>query len=87
MRRAPEWKNSPSIIALAVSVDTFSVSVSFGMLHMDKIIFIMASGIFTFIFSYAALGLKGHLGVKNGKVLRRIAGLALLIIGIMSCFR
>ena len=77
---------SPFLIAFAVSIDAFSVSVSFGMLHMDKILFIVASGLFTFVFSCAASLLKGHLGLKNGKVLRLIAGFALLIIGILSCF-
>ena len=75
------------IIAFAVSIDAFSVSVSFGMLQMDKILFIVASGLFTFVFSCAAFLLKGHLGLKNGKALRLIAGFALLIIGILSCFR
>ncbi|KAA0955660.1 hypothetical protein FQ087_13745 [Sporosarcina sp. ANT_H38] len=78
---------SPFIIAFAVSVDAFSVSVSFGMLQMDKLLFIVASGSFTFIFSCVALLLKGHIGLKNGKALRLIAGLALLIMGISSCFR
>ena len=77
---------SPFLIAFAVSVDAFSVSVSFGMLHMDKILFIVASGLFTFVFSCAAFLLKGHLGLKNGKALRLIAGFALLIIGVLSCF-
>ena len=78
---------SPFIIAFAVSIDAFSVSVSFGMLQMDKVLFIAASGAFTFIFSCAALLLKGRLGLKNGKALRLIAGLALLIMGVLSCFR
>lgn len=77
----------PLFIAFAVSVDAFSVSVSFGMLQMDKTLFILASGFFTFVFSYVALRLKGRNGLKNGKVLRQIAGLALLVLGIMSCFR
>ena len=77
----------PFFIAFAVSIDAFSVSVSFGMLHMDKILFIVASGFSTFVFSCAAFLLKGRLGLKNGKVLRLIAGFALLIIGILSCFR
>ena len=76
----------PFFIAFAVSIDAFSVSVSFGMLHMDKTLFIVASGLFTFVFSCAAFLLKGHLGLKNGKVLRLIAGFALLVIGILSCF-
>lgn len=78
---------SPFIIAFAVSIDAFSVSVSFGMLQMDKVLFIVASGAFTFIFSCAALLLKGRLGLKNGKALRLIAGFALIIIGVLSCFR
>ena len=78
---------SPFFIAFAVSIDAFSVSVSFGMLHMDKTLFIVASGLFTFVFSCAAFLLKGRLGLKNGKALRLIAGFALLIIGILSCFR
>jgi len=78
---------SPFIIAFAVSIDAFSVSVSFGMLQMDKVLFIVASGVFTFIFSCIALLLKGRLGLKNGKSLRLIAGFALLIIGVLSCFR
>jgi manganese efflux pump family protein len=77
---------SPFIIAFAVSIDAFSVSVSFGMLQMNKVLFIVASGAFTFIFSCVALLLKGRLGLKNGKALRLIAGFALLIIGVVSCF-
>lgn len=77
----------PILIALAVSVDTFSVSVSFGMLHMNKLIFIVSSGLFTLFLSYMALRYKGKLYVKNGKLIRRIAGTILLIMGVMSCFR
>lgn len=77
----------PILIALAVSVDTFSVSVSFGMLHMNKTIFIIASGLFTLILSYTALRYKRQFGVKNGKIVRRIAGVVLLVMGVMSCFR
>ena len=78
---------SPFLIASQVRiVDAFSVSVSFGMLHMDKILFIVASGLFTSVFSCTAFLLKGHLGLKNGKALRLIAGFSLLIIGILSCF-
>lgn len=76
---------SPFLLALAVSLDTFSVSVSFGMLHLERTLFILASGLFTFVFSSIALLFKGWLGLKNGKVLRRFAGLALLVMGVMSC--
>ena len=76
----------PAFIALAVSVDSFSVSVSFGMLHMNKIIFIMASGMFTLFLAYAALRYKGHQGMKHGKVLRQLVGVVLIIMGVMSFF-
>ncbi len=77
----------PSFIALAVSIDTFSVSVSFGMLHLDKTLFILASGVLTFFLSYTALLFKSRLGLKDGKVLRRFAGFALFTMGVMSFFR
>ncbi|MHA6258985.1 manganese efflux pump MntP [Sporosarcina sp. CAU 1771] len=76
----------PLLIAVAVSVDTFSVSVSFGMLHMNKTIFILSSGLFTLVLAYAALRFKGKLGIKSGKIIRRIAGIVLLTMGVMSCF-
>jgi len=75
---------NPAIIALAVSIDSFSVSVSFGMLHMNKVLFILASGAFSFIFAFLALYYKDRLGLKSGKMLRQVAGLALLIIGVMT---
>lgn len=78
---------NPLIIALAVSVDTFSVSVSFGMIHMNKLIFIAASGLFTLILSYAALRYKGYMGVKGSRVLRSLVGVALIVMGVMSFFR
>lgn len=78
---------SPALIAVAVSLDTFSVSVSFGMLQLNKTLFIVSSGLFSLTFSYAVLRFKRHLGIKNGKVLKSIAGIALLTMGIMSCFR
>lgn len=76
----------PFLIALAVSLDTFSVSVSFGMLQMDKTLFIAASGLFSFTLAYSSLLLKSRLGIKNGNGIRRFAGIALLIMGILSCF-
>lgn len=76
----------PGIIALAVSLDTFSVSVSFGMLHLDKMLFIIASGFLSFLFSCLALYFGRFLSIRNGRLLRIIAGLALLIMGILSCF-
>lgn len=76
----------PAFIALAVSLDTFSVSVSFGMLHLNKVLFILASGFLSFIFSCLALYFGRFLSIRNGRLLRYIAGLALLAMGILSCF-
>lgn len=77
----------PGIIALAVSLDTFSVSVSFGMLQLNKILFILASGFLTFIFSCLALYYGRKLKLGNGALLRRACGGILLVMGIMSWFR
>lgn len=77
----------PFVIALAVCLDTFSVSVSFGMLQMDKLIFILASGIFAFTLAYLSLTLKGRFGFKAGNRLRHLAGLSLLVMGVLSCIR
>jgi len=76
----------PAIIALAVSLDTFSVSVSFGMLQLNKLLFIFASGFLSFMLACTALYFGRHLSIKNGKLLRKISGLVLLTMGIMSCF-
>ncbi|WP_252501933.1 manganese efflux pump [Sporosarcina sp. Marseille-Q4943] len=76
----------PALIALAVSLDTFSISVSFGMLHLNKLLFILAAGALSFIFSCLALYFGRFLNIKNGRLLRIVAGLALLIMGILSCF-
>lgn len=78
---------NPLFIALAVSVDTFSVSVSFGMIHMNKLIFIMASGFFTLIISYMALRYKGGMGVKSSRLLRSLVGVVLIMMGVMSYFK
>ena len=80
-------KLHPAIIALAVSIDTFTVSVSFGMLHLNKVLFIGASGLFSFVFAYISLRFRGVRGFKGSKQLKRFAGLALLIMGILSCIQ
>ncbi|WP_210470164.1 manganese efflux pump [Sporosarcina sp. 6E9] len=80
-------KLPPGILALAVSIDAFSVSVSFGMLHLNKILFILASGIFACVFAYIALTFKNRLGIKSGKRIRQFAGIALIIMGIVSAMQ
>lgn len=80
-------KLHPAFIALAVSIDSFSVSVSFGMLHFNKVLFILASGVFSLFFAYIALRYKVRLGNHGGRILRQIAGLALLVMGVLSFIR
>ena len=82
--KAPSRQLHPALIALAVSLDNFSVSVSFGMLSMDKVLFITASGLSAFVCSYIALHYKEKLGIRDGKFLRLFAGVVLVIIGVMS---
>lgn len=74
----------PAVVALFVSIDAFSVSVTFGMLQLNKYMFIIASGVFSFVFSLAALYFQKKLGVQNGKRIRQFAGISLLVIGIVS---
>ena len=81
--KSPPVQLHPAFIALAVSIDSL-VSVSFGMLQMNKFLFIVASCLFSLVFSYLALSYKRFLGINDGKVLRRFAGAMLLIMGIWS---
>lgn len=46
---------SPVLLAVTASLDTFSVSVSFGMLNLEKTIFIISAGLSAFICSYGSL--------------------------------
>ncbi|WOV89121.1 manganese efflux pump [Sporosarcina oncorhynchi] len=77
----------PTLIALAVSLDTFSVSVSFGMLQLNKMLFIFASGLLALFFSCVALYYGRRISPRNGKFLRKLSGLALLTMGVLSWFR
>lgn len=76
----------PAFLALAVSLDTFSVSVSFGMLQLNKMLFIFASGLLALCFSCIALYYGRRISIRNGKVLRKLCGLALLVMGVLSWF-
>lgn len=83
----PEPLVSPYILAFFVSLDTFSVSVSFGMLQLDKSVFVLSAGISACILSYAALYLRTSVPLLRSGFLKPLAGLGLIIIGIMSFFR
>ena len=70
----------PFLLAVVVSIDTFSVSLSFGMLQLHKWIFLMSAGAFAFIFSYMALGNKR----LKGPILTRLAGVGLIALGLLT---
>lgn len=72
------------ILAVFVSFDTFSVSLSFGMLHLQRNLFIISAGIATFFLSYAALLLSHKFKMLNGMFLNWLAGITLIIISILS---
>lgn len=77
----------PALIAFVVSLDAFSVSVTLGMLQLNKFIFIIASCVLAFVFSLVALYFQHKLGIKNGERIRKFAGFTLLVIGILSTMR
>lgn len=83
----PEPLVSPYILAFFVSLDTFSVSVSFGMLQLDKSVFVLSAGISACVLSYAALYLRTSIPLLRSSLLKPLAGLGLIIIGVLSFFR
>ncbi|MGR6898409.1 manganese efflux pump [Rummeliibacillus sp. TYF-LIM-RU47] len=72
------------ILAITTSLDTFSVSISFGMLQLRETLLICSMGIFAFLFSFIALTLNKKIPVALGIYLQMIAGAALLLMGIFS---
>ncbi|HWL12567.1 MAG TPA: manganese efflux pump [Ureibacillus sp.] len=73
-----------TILAITASLDTFSVSISFGMLNLQKYLFIFSAGLWTFFLSYLSLYIaKSRLKFK-GDALKWIAGIALIIFSIQS---
>ena len=71
---------TPALLAIVVSIDTFSVSLSFGMLHLHRWVFLISAGIFAFIFSYIALESK----LIKGPILTRISGVCLIIMSVLT---
>jgi len=72
------------ILAVTTSLDTFSVSVSFGMLQLQETLLICSMGVFAFLFSYIALVLNKKIPVRIGAYLQIVAGISLLLMGIFS---
>lgn len=81
-------KDFPSIplpiLAIAASLDTFSVSLSFGMLNLQKNLFILSAGIGTFLLSYSALLIAERTQAIQGYIFKWIAGLTLITISLLT---
>lgn len=77
-------KISPFFLALIVSVDAFGVSVTFGMMQLNKWLFILASGFFSVTFSAIAFLSTGRLRIINGTFIRRLAGIVFICMGVLS---
>lgn len=73
-----------TILAITASLDTFSVSISFGMLNLQKYLFIFSAGLWTFMLSYISLYIAKKRLKFKGDGLKWLAGSALIIIGIYS---
>ena len=73
-----------TILAITTSLDTFSVSVSFGMLQLKETLLVCSMGAFAFLFSYIALVLHKKIPSKIGIYMQLIAGVVLLLMGIFS---
>ena len=70
----------PMFLAIVVSIDTFSVSLSFGMLQLQKWFFLFSAGFFALAFSYVALKSK----LIKGPFLTRISGVCLMLMGLLT---
>ena len=71
------------IIAIFASFDTFSVSLSFGMLKLEKYLFIISAGFSTLVLSYIALVIAQKNTILKHDLLKRMAGLLLIIMSIL----
>lgn len=72
-----------SIVAIFASFDTFSVSLSFGMLNLQKDIFVISAGVATFIFSYAALHFAQKSSIVKSYIFKMVAGMLLIVLSIV----
>ncbi|EON74013.1 manganese efflux pump MntP family protein [Lysinibacillus sphaericus] len=75
---------SPVLLAVTASLDTFSVSVSFGMLNLEKTIFIISAGMSALICSYGALVIARRSQVFFGKNIQIIAGVIFIMMSILA---
>jgi len=75
---------SPILLAVTASLDTFSVSVSFGMLNLEETIFIVSAGASALICSYGSLVIANKSQVLLGSKIQIIAGIIFIIMSILA---
>lgn len=77
----------PAILALSASIDSFSVSVSFGMLSLNKYLFILTAGIGSFLLTYISLQIARKTRSFRGSMINIVSGLSLIILSIMTIIK
>ncbi|TQR21159.1 manganese efflux pump MntP family protein [Psychrobacillus vulpis] len=75
---------SPFLLAIVASIDTFSVSISFGMLKVEKLLFILSSGIFSFFAVFIAQKIIFNHSLMNRVIILKLAGVLLFLMGIIT---
>jgi len=75
---------SPILLAVTASLDTFSVSVSFGMLNVEKTVFIISAGISALICSYGSLVIARKSQTLLGNKFQIITGIFFIIMGFLA---
>ena len=78
---------SPILLALVASIDAFSVSVSFGMLELQKHLFIFTAGLGALVLSYLSLVIASKTSSFRGTFFNYIAGLSLMAMSMYILFQ
>lgn len=77
----------PAILALSASIDSFSVSVSFGMLNLNKYLFILTAGIGSFVLTYISLQIASKTRSFQSSPINIISGVSLIVLSIMTIIK
>jgi putative Mn2+ efflux pump MntP len=83
-RRNERVTISPILLAVTASLDAFSVSVSFGMLNLEKTVFILSAGLSALICSYGSLVIAHRSQVLLGNKFKIITGVFFIIMGFLA---
>ncbi len=81
---ASQKLTGPLLLAVAVSLDGFSISMSFGLIQLNMVLFVAATGFLSLVLSYAALRLNLTMSPGIRSLLRRFAGVVLIGMGILA---